>query len=208
MAIIYQILNIITGKFYIGSSINHIQRWVGHRTSLKHNKHYNPYLQKAWNKYGESAFEFCILHECETENLAKIEHAMLNMYVGTEWCYNIQRNAYAPGRDRVWTAEERKRLSDQRKNMPLSIIHTPESCKKISDSKKGKPRTEETKNKLRNSMKLSDCKKFKFSIIQKTEMIRMFETNKYSKKELAKLFNCSESHFGRIVRHITRSERK
>jgi group I intron endonuclease len=56
---IYKITNTINNKCYIGQSIqtNNI-RLNNHRYLLRVNRHSNPYLQSAWNFYGEGAFVF------------------------------------------------------------------------------------------------------------------------------------------------------
>lgn len=43
-------------KYYIGSSVDIKKRWIRHSSLLRNKKHYNFYLQNAWNKYGEEAF--------------------------------------------------------------------------------------------------------------------------------------------------------
>lgn len=61
---IYKIINQIDGKYYVGSS-NNIEgnRWPYHKYHLRKGDHYNNHLQNAWNKYGESCFEFVIVNE-------------------------------------------------------------------------------------------------------------------------------------------------
>lgn len=66
---IYQILCVSTGKVYIGSAVNLRQRWSDHRKTLRGNRHSNIHLQRAWDKYGEDAFEFSIL-----ESVMFVEH--------------------------------------------------------------------------------------------------------------------------------------
>lgn len=58
---IYCIKNVVTGRMYIGSSINIEKRWHQHRYQLNTNRHENHYLQHSWNKHGEGSFEFSIL---------------------------------------------------------------------------------------------------------------------------------------------------
>ena len=58
---IYCIKNVISGRIYIGSSINIAGRWKQHRYQLNTNRHENHYLQHSWNKHGEGSFEFSIL---------------------------------------------------------------------------------------------------------------------------------------------------
>lgn len=70
---IYRLLNTKTGKFYIGSSNNLYRRYKQHCTSLKKNKSSCTILQRAYNKYGESAFSFEILATCPIEYLFKLE---------------------------------------------------------------------------------------------------------------------------------------
>lgn len=54
---IYCIINIKNGHKYIGSSTNMYQRLMCHRSWLRRGSHHSIYLQRAWNKYGESIFE-------------------------------------------------------------------------------------------------------------------------------------------------------
>ena len=58
---IYQILNKLNNKIYVGSAVNLSNRWSTHKCKLKQNKHGSPILQNAWNKYGEDAFKFEVL---------------------------------------------------------------------------------------------------------------------------------------------------
>lgn len=70
---IYIILNKLNGKKYVGSSKNIYSRWMKHRALLRINKHYNPHLQNAWNKYGENSFLFSVLERCSAEILLEKE---------------------------------------------------------------------------------------------------------------------------------------
>lgn len=62
---IYRIVNTKNGKSYIGSSKNIIRRWYIHKSALKHNRHHCIYLQRSWNKHGESTFKFDIVKEMD-----------------------------------------------------------------------------------------------------------------------------------------------
>ena len=55
---IYQILNTVNGKRYIGSAINLGKRRSNHFSDLKRSAHTNSHLQHAYNKYGGRAFVF------------------------------------------------------------------------------------------------------------------------------------------------------
>lgn len=77
---IYAITNMINGKIYIGQSVDIKDRFAHHKSMLRHNRHENDYLQKAWNKYGESNFEFKILTECSEEEMDNIERDYIQKY--------------------------------------------------------------------------------------------------------------------------------
>ena len=70
---IYSILNLINGKRYIGKSNNIYKRWVEEKCSLRRKDFHNIHLQRAWYKYGESAFEFSIIEKCLEEHLSERE---------------------------------------------------------------------------------------------------------------------------------------
>lgn len=76
---IYKIINKINNKYYIGSSCNCIgaygNRKGSHFSRLRRNKHKNPHLQNAYNKYGEKNFQFIIIEEVLPNNkLNKINY--------------------------------------------------------------------------------------------------------------------------------------
>lgn len=62
---IYQIVNTINGKSYIGSAKNTEKRWNRHKYDLGRGKHHSVYLQRSWIKYGESVFAFKILEQTD-----------------------------------------------------------------------------------------------------------------------------------------------
>lgn len=63
---IYAITNLSNQKKYVGSAVNLNRRKYEHFWSLKKNEHFNPHLQRAFLKYGESCFKFEILEVCES----------------------------------------------------------------------------------------------------------------------------------------------
>lgn len=75
---IYCIQNTINNKVYIGQSKNIYRRFIHHKSMLNRNLHNNPYLQNAWNKYGEDKFIFEVLEYCDFENLTEKEKYYLS----------------------------------------------------------------------------------------------------------------------------------
>lgn len=66
---IYKIVNLVTNEKYVGQTTNFSRRKQNHLSALRNNKHVNPKLQNAWNKYGEE--NFC--WEYESYDLTKEE---------------------------------------------------------------------------------------------------------------------------------------
>lgn len=59
---VYTITNKVTGKLYIGESLDIYRRWHDeHIPQLRKNRHYNKELQNDFNKYGEENFSFEVL---------------------------------------------------------------------------------------------------------------------------------------------------
>ena len=79
---IYKIKNKANNKIYIGSAAGKrgiIDRWYQHKSKLKHNRHCNNYLQKAYNKYGSSNFIYEIIEECLPEQCLQREQYYLDI---------------------------------------------------------------------------------------------------------------------------------
>lgn len=96
---IYKIINLINGKFYVGSTVRHKDRFRCHRNRLRTNQHHAKHLQAAWNKYGEQNFIFRIVETVpEGESLQAAEDVWLAEHVGKDHCYNLSRYSDAPMR--------------------------------------------------------------------------------------------------------------
>ena len=93
---IYRIRNIVDDKNYIGYASSFNSRWRNHRNDLKRGSHKNSYLQRAWDKYGESSFEWIIVQElpCEENILKDMEIywiAYFESFHGDGKGYNLTR---------------------------------------------------------------------------------------------------------------------
>jgi hypothetical protein len=73
LAGIYKIINIVNGKFYIGSTKNLRYRWTSHKCLLNNAKKGNSKLKAAWIKYGTINFKFEVIAECPEEYLIDSE---------------------------------------------------------------------------------------------------------------------------------------
>lgn len=80
---VYCIKNKLNDKTYIGSTMSGFnKRFQEHIHYLRNNNHHSKYLQRAFNKYGESNFVLKILHRTPPEYCRKLEQLYLkrNMY--------------------------------------------------------------------------------------------------------------------------------
>lgn len=80
---IYKITNLANNKIYIGSTNNFTIRKQNHLYQLRHNKHNNIYLQRAFNKYKESNFKFELIKNCNENNLLLEEQFLINNFDST-----------------------------------------------------------------------------------------------------------------------------
>ena len=91
---IYKIINNVNDKFYVGSTVNIEQRKTRHFKDLKEGKHHSVYLQRAYDKYGETSFSFIIIKErvFKDENeLRELEERYINYCWGSGKLYNISK---------------------------------------------------------------------------------------------------------------------
>ena len=173
---VYFIRNLANDKVYVGSSINIFTRWKRHKYELKNKKHHSEKLQRAFEKYGEINFEFCLAESAlNGEQATLIEQKWINKLDSFVNGYNI--NPFANNVGLMPKSEEHKRkigaahlgrkLSEESKrkigDCHLGKIRGPmseETKRNISLSKIGKkPMTEEGKKKLSDFRKSTVGKK-------------------------------------------------
>lgn len=190
---IYQITNKENGKMYIGSSVNISGRLARHKRDLKRNEHNNIKLQRAWNKHGETSFDFKIIIEVKREELLKVEQEIIDRYKNSfeDKLYNIAKNTKAPMLGQT-SPNKGKKFSDKtRERMSKSRVG------KVSPNK-GK------KASLDSRIKMSAVRKGKqsYTIFTKelVETIRAtYLSGEYTQSEISKKFNISRTHVTNIL---------
>lgn len=75
---VYEIVNTLNGKRYVGSAVKFSRRWCKHRRDLVAGKHHSGHLQHSWNKHGAGAFQFNVLIICKRENTILYEQIAIN----------------------------------------------------------------------------------------------------------------------------------
>ena len=141
---VYKITCLDNGRFYIGQALNIEDRWKRHLRSLKREKHCNIHLQRVYDKYGKDSLKFEILALCPSQLLDPIENGYLKLYVGTENCMNIARDAKNSWKGRKHTEETCAKMREAAKGKKLSEEHKAA----ISKAGKGRVFSDETRAKL------------------------------------------------------------
>lgn len=101
---IYRLVNIVNGKFYIGSTTQSFtRRWRQHLTQLYNQQHGNAKLQAAFNKYAACNFSFDIIKtirprkdeaiEVYYKRITTVEDYYLDEAFASGWTYNLQRRS-------------------------------------------------------------------------------------------------------------------
>jgi len=130
-----------SGGVYVGSAVLVRRRWHQHKITLRGQKHKNPTLQSAWNKYGEDQMKFALLLVCSRSDLLFFEQRAIDALKPR---YNICPVAGTTTGGR-WTDERRERA---RARM-TGTKHSPESIAKMVAARTGRPCSEAAKEKIR-----------------------------------------------------------
>lgn len=95
---VYAIVNRENGKMYIGSARNIETRWHQHRSLLRGKRHHSFYLQRAWDKHGESAFLLQVLERVDdVSELRAVEQRWIDFLGGSSGDYGYNVHPVAAG---------------------------------------------------------------------------------------------------------------
>lgn len=162
---IYEIINLVNGKRYVGSAADFSIRWRQHRRLLNRGEHYSPAMQRAWLKYGSESFEFRVILVCPKERLIAEEQAELDR----EWpAYNncptagssLGRKLSESTRQKISASKvglkmpprsegHRAKISEAMKRRPPN----PERNAKMAATKRGRTISEEHRAKISAGLK-------------------------------------------------------
>jgi group I intron endonuclease len=108
--LLYQIIHSESGTKYVGQTTRPpIKRWREHLYSLRKNRHENRYLQYAWNKYGEKAFQFQIVKEFVS--LEELNKAEIELIKNESNLYNLSSG----GNAHTHSAKTKKQIGEANK---------------------------------------------------------------------------------------------
>lgn len=145
---VYGILNRITGKWYVGSSIELTKRMGRHLWELRAGRHHSPKLQRSFTKHGEGVFEFKVLLTCAEKDVHLFEQRAINVFHSATQGYNVAaepKGGFMRGRQ--WPAATKAARVEAMKGFK----HTDESKKRIKDALAN--RSDEEKRSQRENMR-------------------------------------------------------
>lgn len=120
--IIYGIKNIVTNKWYIGSTCNLHDRMRRHKYYLLNNQHHSSKLQRSFNKYGIDNFDVLILKNCDKLDIDQL----INKEIDTIIEYNSVENGYNMTKDcRIY---KQFKLSKESINKAVNKRYKPVVC--------------------------------------------------------------------------------
>lgn len=165
---VYKITNKVNGKMYVGSSaVSLTGRIRSHRKNLRLGTHANQYLLRAYQKYGSKSFVYSVLERCSSEECLKREQYWIDYYNSADerYGYNLYKTAGSPLGMKM-SLESRMKISLALTGKP-GTVHTEETKRKISLSKKGRSYGEGFREKIRavrTGWKLSEETKKKIGV--------------------------------------------
>lgn len=159
---VYMIKCNSTEKYIIGETGNVKKRLSYHVQNLKGNRHENPYLQNAWNKYGEAKFSYHVLEYCDFSECKVREDYYCKLYeshnhdkgfnlrpTGMDLKSKFPQEIKDKIKKSLQTSEKFKNR-DSGKGM-RGKKHSEETILQMSNSAKGKVVSQETKEKMSKS---------------------------------------------------------
>lgn len=149
--LVYAIRNLVSGKQYVGQTCGFPeQRWRRHTNKLRTRTHENEKLQRAWDKYGEDAFEFYIVRVCSTrKELNTYEKHHIKTTDAIRNGYNIKE-----GGDACPIAESTKRkLSKIAKQQFESLSEEEKEARRKYIAEQGRNRSKEATQRMANTIR-------------------------------------------------------
>src|SRR5260221_4464131 len=145
---IYKITCTANKRIYIGSAVNLRKRKSEHLSCLQQNKHGNPYMQNAWNKYGEQSFIFEVLEfVLPISRLAREQYWLNKLKPFGRKGFNIARDTVAFSRGIKQTPEH----IEKRRQAKLGQVCMPKTREKLRLANLGKKLSSKTCEKMGQS---------------------------------------------------------
>lgn len=152
---IYIIENLINGKVYVGKTSKSVEkRWNDHLKKAKAKE--NRRLYDSINKYGSENFKIAELDSADDEEkINEMESWYIHIFrsYNKEYGYNMTFGGDGGNTISGFSEERRKEYSEKLSMIRKGFKHSLESKIKMSENSKGKKLTEESRNKISNTLR-------------------------------------------------------
>ena len=118
---IYLITCVASGRVYVGQTDNITRRFNQHRALLRGNRHFNDFLQAAWNAHGEDAFCFELVEQVPAEVLDQKETDWFNTFPRTR-LFNVNEPGRGGRRGHTLSDATKRRISEANRGRILSDV--------------------------------------------------------------------------------------
>ncbi|MGQ3209532.1 GIY-YIG nuclease family protein [Shinella sp.] len=136
-AYIYELKNTITQERYVGSTKSAKRRRGEHFSNMRRNRHENCLVQASYDQYGEEAFEFAVLEECEDAERHSREQTFID---SGDFTFNLGKFAQGGAYD----LSRHPKMDEIRANIRASKVGqgigrkaSPATCERVRQSKLG-----------------------------------------------------------------------
>lgn len=147
---VYAIINNVTGKMYVGGSVNLRKRLLKHFDFLERGKHHSPHLQASWIKHGASAFDCTILEFTDRSTLREREQYWMDLHQSyTDAGYNIATESTGPMAGKTHGPKARKKMREK----ALLRRHTEDEKRKIGEANRRREWKPESIEKMKRSLR-------------------------------------------------------
>lgn len=167
---IYRIYNTKTDKSYVGQAIDIEVRWNGHKRELEEGCHHNVLLQRDWDKYGKSSFEFSILTECNPVELNVLEKLYMDLYNCTNTGYNVaegNRKISKKYKEELLLKNKENKQNKEDKPLTTKKVNNIKETEKSERNKAWELCKEKLKKHIKDNIKLKYLDDDTFSIDRK-----------------------------------------
>lgn len=226
---IYKITNVFNQKFYIGSAVDCLDRWMKHKSSANKQKHHSKHFQRSWNKYGTGGFSFEVIEIVENEtDLIKREQFYLDTLkpwdrkIGYNICKiagNLLGTKRTVRQKKMFSLLQKGRIpwnkgltKEQHPSLMKMSLHRLQNYSGDNAPNKGRKHTENAKKKMRakrskqiitlehkKSMAITRRKTAKINEKQAEEIRSLYKLGNYSQYKLGKMFGIARSTVQQIV---------
>lgn len=180
---IYKILCKTTGMYYIGATRQLQKRLNAHEAALRRRKHENIHLQRAWDKYGETSFEFFpVASALRPELLDEVEQWLIQEAMDAKAAYNMRVVAGLIQSGHRLTDATRQNISRARmgkKLSPEALVSKRKKTVGFPNPMQGRKQSEETKRLISERLKAGFKAGRKPSVVVCSEETKQFLSTRH-----------------------------